>query len=801
MTHNPPRFRLNSISLALLCSGLVAPGIPRAETTEIGTVRIAGEGDKLGNGQMIEEDGAKARSTITKAAIEKARPSSNPFQLLELQPGVNSYSTDATGLFGGNLRVRGFNSDQMGFTINGAPVNDSGNFAVYPQEYSDSENLCELFLTQGSADTDAPHVGASGGNVGLVSCGPNNTFGGKISQSLGQLSYQRTFVRLDTGAVGEQMPAKAFVSYSKSKVDKFKGSGKADRDHLDAGLEWKLTADTKLTASLLYNRAVNNNIMTLTKAQYAADPKMDYGAAIPQHLASGNENVAANFGTSSTKPAYYGYSLNPFENYLLTSRLQSRINEQLTLSAEPYFWYGYGTGGTQQTTLTENASSATRFNNGIANINGNGVATDTVGIYRGSVTETHRPGVTFKADYQLANHKVLAGYWFERARHKQTAPATTVDNNGNIADLWLKDHLLTYNNGATYENRDWLTISTGQSVFVTDRIALADDKLEVSAGIRHTSIKRDFTNHASSGFGGGADYQVTRTYSKLLPSLGATYKIAQPWQVFGNVTQNMRAPSNFVQSGWVSAVTYANGQSSSVTLTPNNGIKEETSTNYEGGFRYTGDVLQGSLALYDVEFKDRIAKAVNPETHTFVDSNVGSSRNRGFEAQLGTKPIGGWSVYGSTTYIRSTIGKDLATFAGTTAATLPTSDKEFPDTPRWMLGASAQYSTGPYMAALSAKYVGKRYTTLMNDESLSGYTVVNVDAGYRFSSAAFLKNPTVRLNISNLFDKRYLLANSGSGSSMSATANPAYSTYSGYGVPSYYVGAPRFASVTFSTEF
>jgi iron complex outermembrane receptor protein len=101
--------------------------------------RITGEGDQLGNGLMIEEDGAKAKSTVTKAAIDKARPSSNPFQLLELQPGVNAYSQDATGLFGGNLCVRGFNSDQMGFTINGAPVNDSGNFAVYPQEYSDAE--------------------------------------------------------------------------------------------------------------------------------------------------------------------------------------------------------------------------------------------------------------------------------------------------------------------------------------------------------------------------------------------------------------------------------------------------------------------------------------------------------------------------------------------------------------------------------------------------------------------------------------------------------------------------------------
>jgi iron complex outermembrane recepter protein len=799
MISQSPRFPLSAITLALLCSGLVAPTFVHAETTDVGTVRITGEGDKLGNGLMIEEDGAKAKSTVTKAAIDKARPSSNPFQLLELQPGVNASSQDATGLFGGNLRVRGFNSDQMGFTVNGAPVNDSGNFAVYPQEYADAENLCEMSITQGSADTDAPHVGASGGNVSLVSCAPKDTAGGKFSQSVGQLNFTRSFLRLDSGRIGETMPLKFYVSYSKSMVDKFKGEGSADRDHVDTGLDWKISADTSLTANLLFNRAINNNIMTLTKAQYAANPNLDYSTTVPQHLTSGNESTTANFGTSSSKTAYYGYALNPFENYLITSRLQSRINDQLTLSAEPYFWYGYGTGGTQQTTLAENSTSGSRFAYGIANINGNGSSSDTVGVYRGSVTETHRPGITFKADWQLDNHKILAGYWIERARHQQTAPATTVSNGGTIADLWLRDNLITYNNGQTYENRNWMTVSTGQSLFLIDKITLLNDRLEVSPGIRYTSIERDFTNHASSG--SGVDYEVDRTYSAVLPSLGATYKLSEPLQVFGNVTQNMRAPSNFVLSNWTSNATYVNGQATTYTLTPNNAIKEETATNFEAGLRYNGQSIQGSLALYDVEFKNRIASAYNAGTNSYSDFNVGNSRTRGFELQVGTKPVSGWSLFGSATYTDSKILSDFLTKNGSSLATLATSDKDFPDTPRWMFSASAQYSTGPYMAALTAKYVGRRFTTLMNDESLDPYTIVNFDAGYRFPSAWFLKNPTIRLNITNLFNEHYLLANSGSGSNISATANSAYSTYSGYAVPSYYVGAPRFSSLTFSTEF
>ncbi|NCW18769.1 MAG: Plug domain-containing protein, partial [Betaproteobacteria bacterium] len=83
------------------------------------------------------------------------------FQLIDLLPGVSTFSHDPTGMFGGGLQVRGFNSDQLGFTIDGVPVNDSGNFAVYPQEYTDAENLCQLTVTQGTVDIDSPHVGAT----------------------------------------------------------------------------------------------------------------------------------------------------------------------------------------------------------------------------------------------------------------------------------------------------------------------------------------------------------------------------------------------------------------------------------------------------------------------------------------------------------------------------------------------------------------------------------------------------------------------------------------------------------------
>ena len=789
-------FQLSVLSLALIGAGCISQSWAQSAPTNVGTVKISGVGDQVGNGLLIDEDGVKNKSTVTKTAIDKERPTANPFQLLNLEPGVNAYSYDSTGIFGGNMRVRGFNSDEMGYTINGAPVNDSGNFAIYPQEYADVENLCEISITQGSVDTESPHVGASGGNVGMVSCSPKDKFGGRISETLGDLSFKRTYLRLDTGVIGKEHPFKAYVSYSNATVNKFKGFGQGNKSHVDTGFEWKLTDDTSLTTNLLYNYQLNNNYLTLTKAEFAQNPSLDFSGNVPQHLAAGAENTTANFGTSSATATgvratnvYYGYSLNPFVNYLFTSRLQTRIDDKLTLSAEPYYWYGYGTGGNLQTTLAE---GTTGIHGGIADINRNGKLTDTVGVYRGSVTETKRPGITFKANYTLENQKILAGLWIEQANHRQTQPATTVDNNGAIGDIWLATNLIKYNDGSLYQGRNYLTQNTAYSAFVTDTISIG--KLDIVPGVRLNSLKRDFTNYASSGSGMGANYGISTTYSKPLASLGAKYKVNDDLQIYGNMSQNQKDPANFVLSGLVSGGSFVNGALTGYKLlTPT--VQPETSTSYEAGMRFNTDAVKGSVALFDVEFKNRIAQSYNPDTNSYTDYNVGDSRVKGLEMQLGSKPVNGWSVFGSATYTRSTI---LNNFQASVSTTLPTAGSAFPDTPLWMYGASMQYSSGPFMAALNGKYTGKRFTTLVNDEYLDAFTVFDFNAGYRFDSGTFFKQPTVRLNMSNIFNAKYLLANSGSGSSITTTVN---TSAPGGGIPTYYVSAPRFVSMTFSSEF
>ena len=788
---------LKPTRLALMISlAFSAPVLMAQQSTDIGRINVEGLPGATDSGLIAQEDSPKARSSVNRAYLDKLNPSANAFQAIDLLPGVNAFSSDATGLFGGGLRVRGFAGDQMGLTINGAPVNDSGNFAVYPQEYTDSENLCEVFVTQGSTDTDAPHVGASGGNLGMVTCAPKEKFGMRAAFSTGQLNYQRVFARVDTGKFGPS-DAKAFASYSKTTADKFKGPGAADREHIDLAAEVRPNADVFLSASVLYNNAVNNNIRALTNAQIAQYGRnFDFSSVAPQHLTPVNGTAQLE---SSPADGFYKYNINPFRNYLLTSKAEFKVNKDLTVSAEPYFWYGYGTGGSQLQLLSEGGTGTMAAR--VKDINGDGDTLDKVLTYGSSVTETNRPGITFKANYRVDNHNINVGYWTERAVHRQTGPRVTFDNAGNPASQWL-DNTAAYllrGDGTPYQARDWKTISTGNSVYAQDSISLMQDKLSIQVGVRNSSIDRDFINYANAGtYGVGRadlDYEIKRKYSKVLPSFGAKFNLDQEKSVFFNVAENFRAPSNFVLSNLLTGGTVVNGVLTGATLrNPTVGI--ETSTNFDLGYRLQNKETTFSGSLFVVNFKDRIAAAWDPISLSSLDYNVGNVTMKGAEIELGQKLNNHFSVYGSLTYTESLMKQDLKVNATLTEAT---AGKQMPDTPKILAALALSYKEGPWFAQLTAKHTGKAFSTLVNDQSMDAYSLWNLSAGYKLPETAFFKSPEIRFNIDNLTNAEYKRISSPSGSSFTTRALP-LGTLTGSN-PSYNIGAPRFSSVTLRSDF
>lgn len=776
---------------------------PRAkdDAVRLGTITVVGSGSKLGTGMMLNDDSVKGRSTITKAAMEKELGTGNVLQSIAQLPGVNTYNYDATGLFGGDVSIRGFGSDQIGFTVNGVPVNDSGGYAFYAQEMIDKENVCTASVAQGSPELESPHSGATGGSVSMITCDPEDKRRFRVSQTLGGLDLKRTYLRVDTGRFANDM-AKVFLSYSHAEADKWKGVGKAKKDHIDAGFSLDLSPDNRLLGSVLYNRMVNNNIYSVSLAQLA-----QYGYSGYDYAATFNSLATPVAGTAQTQsaqsPIYYGMALNPFENVIASLSGSFKLAKDTYLKVQPYFWYGFGNGGWSEQALTESTSLL----GGAKDINGDGDTLDRVRVGRASVTKTNRPGITGELSTTLSNHYLKLGLWYERAQHLQTQPAVLINADGTPSDIWLQNNCVKRANGTCYEGRDTKTISTAYQLYLNDQISLLDDRAFLSLGLRTPSVTRDVTNYANesgnlvytvnsttgaltSGTRVYQDYEIKRTFKTLLPQIGARYNLDAKQHVFLNAAKNFRAPPNFAYFG--SYVGFING-----VATPLVDVKPETSVMVDAGYRFQSKDVSISATVFNSDFKNRQVQATDPNTLVSTYINAGGVKNRGLELEVGSGVYNGFSAYGSLTLQKSEIKEDLRV---TSTGLLPIAGKQFGKTPEKMAAASVQYEKGPIYVRLKGKYTGAQFADLMNQEQVPAYTTADLDAGYKFANIGLMKNVQLKLNISNLTNTHYRSASSIITNAAATTLKGSNANYSA-STEFYYLGAPRLTTLTLSADF
>lgn len=756
-----------------------------AAPTDFGTVNVQGAGASpsgvtgkdAGGGYIIEEETPKSRSTVTRDAIAKLSPTNNPYQAIELLPGANVVSSDAFGLNGGNITVRGFNSNQIGLTIEGAPINDSGNYALYPQEYVDSYNIGQESLAQGTPDLDSPHIGATGGVLNIYQRDPSHERGGFISQSIGSHLGFQTFGRIESGDIGG---FRGFVSYSHYERDHWTGPGRDNRNHVDFKGVYDIDAANRVSLSVIYNEAINNFYFNPTKAQYAT--KTSYGYSLPSSFFTGSDQSANNAFN------YVGFRINPFRNLIVSAPSTFNFLPNLTYDIIPYFWYGFGSGG-GTSTLTNGSQYY-----------GNVKLPDSFNIqpgvtkslyYNPSITETNRPGVINKLTYQFGEHKLLAGYWFEYAMHRQTAPYAPLNSDGTIKDPFFGSGAYVVQGGSQagkiYQRRDTNTITTTHVLFLGDQYSTWDDRLNIDVGVKQAFVKREGYNYLP-----GANPKLTLNDTETLPQAGIRYKITPEQQVFASIGTTFRTPSNFVLFDTFSSTGV-------ISTRGRTDQKAETAVTGEIGHRYQGDIFVSSVSLFGTEYKNRqVTTSIQDTNGAFISSNInaGSVTSYGIDAEVGTRPINNVRAYIAGELLRTRINNNLQ--VGNDF--LPTSGKRLPGAPSSTFSIGLDYDNGHMFGNINLKYLGKQFATFTNDEAISGFAKLNAAIGYRFDDFYGLKKPEIRLNLSNLLDERRLTGVNSIQTNALATRGVNGTTISGSS-PSYYQGEGFAGILTVSAGF
>ena len=169
----------------------------------------------------------------------------------------------------------------------------------------------------------------------------------------------------------------------------------------------------------------------------------------------------------------------------------------------------------------------------------------------------------------------------------------------------------------------------------------------------------------------------------FLPQVGINFALNDMSEVFASASQNMRAYQPGVDGP------FNQTQAAFDANTPN--LKPETSTSYEVGYRYKGDALQGSVAAYLTDFKDRLLGVATCQRYCglcvqhFV--NVGKVQSSGVEGTLIWAVAQNWNWFNSLTLNDSQYKSDYMN--GTTL--VATNGKTVVNTPKVMFATDLGY--------------------------------------------------------------------------------------------------------------
>ena len=99
-----------------------------------------------------------------------AAPGTSPIKLVAKLPGVNFQSADAFGAYEWSTRIsiRGFNQNQLGFTLDGIPLGDMtyGNHnGLHISRAVSSENVESVVVSQGAGSLTTQSTNALGGTI------------------------------------------------------------------------------------------------------------------------------------------------------------------------------------------------------------------------------------------------------------------------------------------------------------------------------------------------------------------------------------------------------------------------------------------------------------------------------------------------------------------------------------------------------------------------------------------------------------------------------------------------------------
>jgi iron complex outermembrane recepter protein len=796
---------MSSVALAAMAMGVSA----QAQTTQTNASQATEDtaGEVVVTGRPV----ARANTVVARSRIDAMPGAQNIIDSIKLVAGVSIRGADSSNSdpWSYGINIRGFDvnlrSSKIGQTVDDMPAYNASYYlgGAPAQKYLMNETVSSIVVNQGTSGVSSASSSALGGTLAYYTREPSAEAGGQMAVTLGDNDLKRYAGVYDFGTFFGN--SRAYAGFVRLKSCRW-AYGCADQSRIDETHgEIKFVTDfsdkLKLTGFVAYDDAIDDPIIEATRAflDTTTSPDGSVPSLLPSRPHNGNDqnqNWAAAWGAKRENT--FGYL-----------KLNYQPTESLSLEVAPYYhkqkgmgffdppyqqiavdqtvagafrrtqaggiatgstryraYYGILLNGRQRAVVpgvdytdtdgTAVASSqcyatgTAYVSNGVASFaglnNANCVALQT---FRTSLYAHDRYGFTSKAKFDVANHSLEGGLWYEKLdRDFGRAWRQMVDVTTGSPAYYTDPQLIDF-------QQHFKTVE--YKVYAQDKMTFGD--LTVSAGVQaySTSIKavKDAWNAKGQPVGGlktGYDED-----SDLLFTLGAVYKVDTNLQVFGTYSQNYGAVGD-----WALEKTGTDAAK----------LKASVASNYELGLRYANTRFATGVTAYFSNYEN----AITFRTADFFDANAGQSgginytagtsgsyintgkgiESKGIEANLRFKATDSLTVSSGLTFNSS---EYLETFTGGTANAgsdqIVQKGNEVAMTPKTIANLSLDYHKGPVTATLSANYQGETAGDAQNTKALylPARTVVDLSTTYNLAK---LEGVSVQLNVNNLFDENYI---------------------------------------------
>jgi iron complex outermembrane receptor protein len=704
--------------VALMAATIAGAAEPQPVIEEI---RVFGKGE------------TRQVQALTASQLEQFPAGTSPLKSIEKLPGVNFQSADPYGAYEWSTRivVRGFNQNQLGFTLDGVPLGDmsyANHNGLHISRAILSENIGRVVLSQGTGALGTASTSNLGGTIQFYSDDPRDEFGVDLHGATGSDEAQRVYARLDSGETASG--ARAFLSIATQETDKWKGAGTQEQEYANVKIVQPI-GEAELSAYYSYSDRAEIDYQDMSH-EMIGRLGQDWDNYFPDYaraVAAAQGNFTGDVETLDD--AYWNASGLREDNLAYVS-LDTPMGEIASLSTTVYLHTNEGMGlwGTPYVPTPDGAPLSVRT----------------------TEYEIDRMGVVNSVQFDLDAHTVTATLWYE-------------DNDFNQARRFYGEPSLERPSRDFTEFQDNPFFTQWEYDFTTETLQFSlqdawqiNEDLRIEAGFK--SVRVDVEADTVTGANKTGSISTEETF---LPQVGFVYSVSEQHEIFGDVSRNVRAligsatgtsPFSATQEGFEQI---------------RSRIEPEMATTYELGWRFFVADVEGVVTAYYVDFEDRLL-AIQQGSAIIGNfnalANVGTVETTGIEAGINWQLNDYITWFNSASYNKSTYEDDFTSGSDTVGV----AGKTVTDAPEWLFNSELAMEMEQFFGKVHYKFTDERYYTYLNEGSVDGFSMLNVALGYRLGNMGWLKSLTAQIDVTNVLEEDYI-STVGSGGFVNADPN------------------------------